>query len=229
MWNFPGYFHFLHRFYILSLLKNNKHVLLFQKEVCIWGNCTYCRSGKGKERLCGRTFWVQGDEGDVVSDVLTPWLSTGGNRVAGLRPALPILVVAVFLSRHLHHDGVLPTPRNRTERGNKNTSKVVRAAQPRQALSHCNVLAFPYQRLTSRGAGGHKSSHAAPSTKIDSNLMPGNSLGLKETVYNFRSLKNCLYHEVKSQLTATEGLNVAFRSQVFLQSIDICVRVTFKQ
>lgn len=114
MWNFPGYFHFLHHFYSLSLLKNNKHVLLFQKEVCVSRNCTYCYSGKGKERLCGRTFWVQGDEGDVVSDVLTPWLSTGGNGVAGLRPALPVLVVAVFLSRHLHHDRVLPTPRNRT-------------------------------------------------------------------------------------------------------------------
>lgn len=174
MWNFPGYFHFLHHFYSLSLLKNNKHVLLFQKEVCVSRNCTYCYSGKGKERLCGRTFWVQGDEGDVVSDVLTPWLSTGGNGVAGLRPALPVLVVAVFLSRHLHHDRVLPTPRNRTEQGNKNTSKVVRAARPRRALSHCNVLAFPYQRLTSHGAGGHKSSHAAPSTKINSNLTPGN-------------------------------------------------------
>lgn len=33
-------------------------------------NGTYCRSGKRKQ-LCRRTFRVQGDESDVVADVLT--------------------------------------------------------------------------------------------------------------------------------------------------------------
>lgn len=55
-----------------------------------------------------RTFGVEGDEGDVVADALAAHLAAVGHRVAGLGAALAVLVVAVVVPGHLHHDGVLP-------------------------------------------------------------------------------------------------------------------------
>lgn len=148
-WNLPGYLHFLHHFSILSLFKNNKHILIFEKRVR--GYLMLFRQRKG--RLCGRTFWVQGDEGDVVPDVLTSWLSTGGNGVTGLGPALPVLIVAVFLPGYLHHNGVLPTPGNRAERETK--TPPVLWEQHQQAETSNELLSvslsFPCPRLTSHG------------------------------------------------------------------------------
>lgn len=110
MWNFSGYFHFI-IFIFHHFLKTTTYTCFLRRGVdCYSGN-------EGK--LWGRTFGVEGDEGDVVPYVLTSRLSAGGNGVAGLGPALPVLVVAVFLPRHLHHNGVLPTPGNRAERKQK--------------------------------------------------------------------------------------------------------------
>lgn len=67
-----------------------------------------------------RTFGVEGDEGDVVADALAAHLAAVGHGVAGLGAALAVLVVAVVVAGHLHHDGVLPAPGHRAagkERG----------------------------------------------------------------------------------------------------------------
>lgn len=60
-----------------------------------------------------RTFGVEGDEGDVVADALAAHLAAVGHGVAGLGAALAVLVVAVVVAGHLHHDGVLPAPGHR--------------------------------------------------------------------------------------------------------------------
>lgn len=77
----------------------------------------------------GRTFRVEGDERDVVADALAAGLSAAGDGVAGLGAALPVLVVAVLLPRHLHHDGVLPPPGDRAEQETERPGRV-RAARP---------------------------------------------------------------------------------------------------
>lgn len=58
------------------------------------------------------TFRIQSDEGHVAPNVLVPQLATVGNGVAGFRATLAVLVVAVIVPGDLHHNGVLPSPRD---------------------------------------------------------------------------------------------------------------------
>lgn len=87
---------------------------------------------------------------------------------------------------------------------NKNSINVVRATQrtgrDQPESLPCSSL-LPWSETNFARSGGPQSSHAAPSTKINSHLVPGNSPGLEETVSHFPRLKKCLHQEAKSQLS----------------------------
>lgn len=70
-------------------------------------------------RFDQHTFRVQGNKGNIVPNTLASYLATVGNWITGLRAALPIFIVAVIVPWDLHHDGVLSTSGNSTEKKNE--------------------------------------------------------------------------------------------------------------
>lgn len=178
-------------------------------------NCSYCRSGKGKilcAHLLSSGWWAW--RCSRCSDFPTAhrWKRSRWPRTRSPRPRCGCLLAPAPSPQWCSADA--REPRWAGETKHHRCCESSTRNKQRLALSHCGVrLAFPYQTLTPHGAAGRKSSLAAPSTKIDSNLIPGNGLELKETVSNFRCLKKCLYHKAKSQRTVIQGLNTAFWSQ----------------
>lgn len=59
-----------------------------------------------QQQLWNHTFWIEGDESDVLTILATARLAAIGDRVTGLRAAL-LIFLTLLRGRHLHHDSVL--------------------------------------------------------------------------------------------------------------------------